>query len=102
VIGHPYNFRFHGRVLACQSGFDYTGADPHEKPGMTCHHMAIAAGAAEGLECCDFPAGADRCKTSPASGSVPPCRPDIAPRRSVNGVPDRLHAFARVRAGRRR
>jgi CelD/BcsL family acetyltransferase involved in cellulose biosynthesis len=97
VIGYLYNFRFRGRVLAYQSGFDYAGAGPHEKPGMTCHHLAIEAAAAEGMDCYDFLAGADRYKLSLASGSVPLHWLEIAPRWSVGGVLNRLHAFARAR-----
>ena len=41
VIGYLYNFRHRSRVLAYQSGFDYAGAGPHGKPGLTCHHAAI-------------------------------------------------------------
>ena len=96
VIGYLYNFRFRGRVLAYQSGFDYAGAGPHEKPGMTCHHLAIEAAAAEGMECYDFLAGADRYKTSLASGAVPLHWLEIAPRWSVGGVLNRLHEFARA------
>ena len=99
VIGYLYNFRFRGRVLAYQSGFDYAGAGPHEKPGMTCHHLAIEACAAEGVERYDFLAGADRYKLSLASGSVPLHWLEIAPRWSVNGLLNRLQEFARGRAG---
>ena len=95
VVGYLYNFRFRGRVLAYQSGFDYAGAEPHEKPGMTCHHLAIEAALAEGVACYDFLAGADRYKLSLASGSVPLHWLEIAPRWSAAGVAHRLHAFAR-------
>lgn len=101
VIGYLYNFRFRGRVLAYQSGFDYAGAAPHEKPGMTCHHLAIEAGAAEGMERYDFLAGADRYKRSLASESVPLHWLDIAPRWSVDGMLNRLHAIAHGWTGRR-
>ncbi len=96
VIGYLYNFRFRGRVLAYQSGFDYAGAGPHEKPGMTCHHVAIEAGAAEGVDCYDFLAGADRYKLSLASGSVPLHWLEITPRWSAGGVLSRLHESAQV------
>ncbi len=100
VIGYLYNFRFRGRVLAYQSGFDYAGAGPHEKPGMTCHQMAIEAGIAEGMDCYDFLAGADRYKRSLASGSVPLHWLEIMPRWSIEGALNRLHEFAQARARR--
>ena len=101
VIGYLYNFRFRGRVLAYQSGFDYAGAGPHEKPGMTCHHLAIEAAAAEGMERYDFLAGADRYKLSLASGSEPLHWLAMAPRWSAEGMLHRLHAVARAWRERR-
>jgi CelD/BcsL family acetyltransferase involved in cellulose biosynthesis len=71
VIGYLYNFRFRNRVLAYQSGFDYAAAGPHQKPGLTCHHAAIEACAAEGIDCYDFLAGAHRYKSSLANEAVP-------------------------------
>jgi CelD/BcsL family acetyltransferase involved in cellulose biosynthesis len=70
-IGYLYNFRFRERVLAYQSGFDYATAGAHEKPGMTCHHAAIEAALAEGMDCYDFLAGAQRYKSSLAGAEVP-------------------------------
>jgi len=95
-LGYLYNFRFRGRVLTYQSGFDYAAAGPHEKPGMTCHHMAIEAGVAEGMDYYDFLAGADRYKTSLATGSVPLHRLEISPRWSLEGVLNGLHDLARA------
>jgi CelD/BcsL family acetyltransferase involved in cellulose biosynthesis len=91
VIGYLYNFRYHGRVLAYQSGFDYEAAERHEKPGMTCHHLAIEAAAAEGMDYYDFLAGADRYKLSLANGSVVLHWLEIVPRWSVGGVRNGLH-----------
>ena len=71
VIGYLYNFRFRNRVLAYQGGFDYATAGRHEKPGLTCHHLAIEAAMAEGMDCYDFLAGADRYKTSLSCAMVP-------------------------------
>jgi CelD/BcsL family acetyltransferase involved in cellulose biosynthesis len=90
TFGYLYNFRFRGRVLTYQSGFDYAAAGPHEKPGMTSHHMAIEACAAEGIDCYDFLAGADRYKTSLANGTVPLHWLEISPRWSVGGMLKRL------------
>ena len=70
VIGYLYNFRHRGRVSAYQSGFDYAVAHPHEKPGMTCHHLAIELAAREGATAYDFLAGEDRYKTSMANAAT--------------------------------
>jgi CelD/BcsL family acetyltransferase involved in cellulose biosynthesis len=99
TIGYLYNFRFRGRVLTYQSGFDYAAAGLHEKPGMTCHHMAIEACAAEGIDCYDFLAGADRYKTSLANGTVPLHWLEILPRWSLEGVLNGLHDLARAWCG---
>jgi CelD/BcsL family acetyltransferase involved in cellulose biosynthesis len=64
TIGFLYNFRHRERSLAYQSGFDYPRANPHRKPGMTCHHAAIEAAARWGLLRYDFLAGDDRYKRS--------------------------------------
>jgi len=71
VIGLLYNFRYRGRTSAYQSGFDYAGADRHQKPGLTCHHQAIRFAAAAGLDRYDFLAGDDRYKRSLADGATP-------------------------------
>jgi CelD/BcsL family acetyltransferase involved in cellulose biosynthesis len=71
VIGYLYNFRFRGRVLAYQSGFDYARASAHEKPGLTCHQAAIEAALEEGMEGYDFLAGEQRYKASLGGVAVP-------------------------------
>jgi CelD/BcsL family acetyltransferase involved in cellulose biosynthesis len=70
VIGYLYNFQHRGRVLAYQSGFDYASADPHQKPGLTCHHLAIERSLAESRDLYDFLAGGDRYKRSLANGET--------------------------------
>jgi CelD/BcsL family acetyltransferase involved in cellulose biosynthesis len=70
VIGYLYNFRYRGRALAYQSGFDYAGADRQQKPGLTCHHLAIERSLGEGCEVYDFLAGNDRYKRSLADGET--------------------------------
>ena len=70
TVGFLYNFEWRGGVLAYQSGFDYPGAGPHQKPGLTCHHQAIEDASARGLNCYDFLAGADRYKRSLATSEV--------------------------------
>lgn len=70
VIGYLYNFRHRGRVLAYQSGFDYDVATGAQKPGMTCHQMAIDMYAAAGVRAYDFLAGDHRYKRSLANGQA--------------------------------
>lgn len=79
VIGYLYNFRHRGTVSAYQSGFAYSAAiahekpghekighekPGHEKPGLVCHAIAIRYYATQGLDSYDFLAGAARYKTS--------------------------------------
>jgi CelD/BcsL family acetyltransferase involved in cellulose biosynthesis len=64
VIGYLYNFRYRGRSLAYQSGFDYAGASRSGKPGLTCHYEAIRLTAGWGGIRYDFLAGNDRYKRS--------------------------------------
>jgi CelD/BcsL family acetyltransferase involved in cellulose biosynthesis len=68
VIGYLYNFRYRGRAMAYQSGFDYEAAGRHEKPGLTCHHLAIEYALDDGADVYDFLAGGDRYKRSLADG----------------------------------
>ena len=63
-IGLLYNFRHRGHSLAYQSGFDYAGAGPREKPGLTCHYEAIRFAARWGAGQYDFLAGDARYKRS--------------------------------------
>lgn len=70
VIGYLYNFRYRDRVLAYQSGFDYAAADRHQKPGLTCHHLAIERSRVETAAVYDFLAGGDRYKRSLANGET--------------------------------
>lgn len=64
VVGYLYNLVRGGRACAYQSGFDYPGAGPHAKPGLTCHHLAIEMHRARGGISYDFLGGADRYKRS--------------------------------------
>lgn len=70
TVGFLYNFEWRGDVLAYQSGFDYPGAGPHQKPGLTCHHQAIEDAVARGLDRYDFLAGPDRYKRSLGTSEV--------------------------------
>jgi CelD/BcsL family acetyltransferase involved in cellulose biosynthesis len=70
TVGYLYNFIHRGRVYAYQSGFDYAGAGAHEKPGLTCHRLAIEHYLSEGMDSYDFLAGEDRYKASLANTST--------------------------------
>jgi CelD/BcsL family acetyltransferase involved in cellulose biosynthesis len=96
LVGCLYNFRHGGDVLAYQSGFDYAGALAHEKPGMTCHHLAIELARAEGMRRYDFLAGESRYKTSLANGSAAMHWLELLPRWSVSGVLARVRMAARI------
>lgn len=63
-VGYLYNFVWRNWVLAYQSGFVYPDGDAHRKPGLTCHHLAIAEHLAAGRGGYDFLAGAARYKSS--------------------------------------
>lgn len=67
VVGYLMNFRHRGTVSAYQSGFNYAGAGPHQKPGLTCHYLAIEFYRSQGAAVYDFLAGADRYKLSLAN-----------------------------------
>ena len=71
VLGYLYNFLWRGAVAAYQSGFDFAAAGPHEKPGLTAHHLAIEHYAALGATRYDFLAGAARYKASLADAARP-------------------------------
>jgi CelD/BcsL family acetyltransferase involved in cellulose biosynthesis len=70
VVGYLYNFVHRGWVSSYQSGFDYAAAGPHQKPGLTCHVVAIAHYRAQGATAYDFLAGSDRYKTSLANAET--------------------------------
>ena len=90
VLGYLYNFRHRGRVMSYQSGFDYAGAGPHQKPGLTCHHLAIEMYRAQGASVYDFLAGPDRYKLS-LGGPGPILHwVELVPRRSVLGFAARV------------
>jgi CelD/BcsL family acetyltransferase involved in cellulose biosynthesis len=70
LVGLLYNFRYRGRMLAYQGGFDYAGAGRHQKPGLTCHHQAIRFSADAALDRYDFLAGEGRYKRSLAGDAT--------------------------------
>lgn len=96
VIGYLYNFVHRGHVLAYQSGFDYAGAsDPHAKPGLTCHRLAIDFYRARGMRRYDFLAGEDRYKRSFGNGEIAMHWVEFLPRFSLPWLGARARLFAR-------
>ena len=93
VVGYLMNFRHRGVVSAYQSGFNYADARQHQKPGLTCHFLAIEAYRAQGVTIYDFLAGADRYKLSLANAQRWLHWLTVAPRwqaRSLSTVARRL------------
>lgn len=70
IVGILYNFRWRGRALAYQSGFDYGSAGRHQKPGLTSHHLAVRHYLVTGIDSYDFLAGDGRYKRSLADGQI--------------------------------
>jgi CelD/BcsL family acetyltransferase involved in cellulose biosynthesis len=109
IIGYLYNFRFGGRVSAYQGGFDYAAAGRHQKPGLTCHHLAIETALAEGATGYDFLAGDARYKTSLANAETVLHWVEVVPRWSpralihrANDYGTRAFIMTRERCGRQR
>ncbi|MCR0985119.1 GNAT family N-acetyltransferase [Roseomonas populi] len=68
-VGYLYNFRLGGRVSAYQSGLAPTEAGSPEKPGLTCHAMAVERALEAGDAVYDFLAGDAQYKRSLANGA---------------------------------
>ncbi len=96
TIGFLYNFRYRNRVYAYQSGFDYQVSHPHQKPGLTCHHLAIEMCQCQGVEIYDFLAGAARYKTSLANASVDLHWIEMTRRRSLRSWVDYAGSLSRI------
>ena len=64
IIGYLLNFIHQGHVYTYQSGFNYNTLHPHEKPGLTCHAVAIMQYLREGYNLYDFLGGDARYKAS--------------------------------------
>lgn len=63
VVGYLYNFRYRGHVYAYQSGFA-DADEPHAKPGLVTHALAIRHNLDQGAHTYDFLAGDNRLKLS--------------------------------------
>lgn len=84
TIGYLYNLAWHGYVSVYQSGFNYEPSNPHLKPGLTSHHLAIEMYLAEGARSYDFLAGADRYKVSLSTTMAPMHWIEIGGHRIIN------------------
>lgn len=96
AVGYLLNFRHRGRVLAYQSGFDYAGAGPHQKPGLTCHHQAIEWYRAAGAATYDFLAGPDRYKATLAGAAQELRWIELLPRWSLRGMAERIRGYRQL------
>ena len=96
LIGCLYNFRAGGRVLAYQSGFNYADADAHQKPGLTCHHLAIELYRSEDCSAYDFLAGDGRYKSSFANAVQTLHWLDLAPSWSPRGLLNRVRMTIKI------
>lgn len=97
ALGYLYNFRWRDRVANYQTGFDYDTAETaQQKPGLTCHHLAAAMYAGEGLATYELLAGGHRYKTSLATGADTLHWVELLPPGSLPGL---LHRARAVLAG---
>ncbi len=83
VIGYLYNLLQRDWVGNYQGGFDYASADSHQKPGLTCHHMAVEFYRAEQRSSYDLLAGDDRYKASLAQSRTELHWLELVPRWSL-------------------
>jgi CelD/BcsL family acetyltransferase involved in cellulose biosynthesis len=88
TVGYLYNFHLRGQVSAYQSGL--ATATGHEKPGLTCHALAIERALAGGDAVYDFLGGADRYKLSLATDEAPLLWAELVPRWSPWGMVARM------------
>jgi CelD/BcsL family acetyltransferase involved in cellulose biosynthesis len=96
TVGLLYNFRFHGWVYAYQSGLDSSGdQQPHAKPGLTCHTLAISRALDRGDRAYDLLAGDQRYKLSLADERVTLLWAELARPRSPAALAVRLWNLTR-------
>ncbi len=94
AIGYLLMVRRGGWVGYYQAGFDYAGAGPHQKPGMSCHHAAIRYYIGQGASAYDFMAGDGQLKRALSNAEVALHWLEVAPRWSAHGMVMRLRAAA--------
>ena len=97
TIGYLLNLRRGGWIGQYQGGFDYAGAGPHQKPGLSCHHAAIRYYRDQGATDYDFLAGADRYKLSFADAETALHWVEAAPRLSLQGVFIKMRGISMTR-----
>ncbi len=64
IIGYLLNFLHRGHVYSYQSGINYNTRHAHEKPGLTCHVVALLHYLREGCDIYDFLGGDSQHKAS--------------------------------------
>ena len=90
LIGCLYNFHHRGTVLSYQSGFAYDAANPHRKPGLTAHYLAMSQYGRAGVTRYDFLAGHDRYKASLSNAEAMLHWLDLSPKWSARGILGRV------------
>jgi CelD/BcsL family acetyltransferase involved in cellulose biosynthesis len=70
LLGNLYNFRWRDHIYSYQTGFNYVTCDPHRRPGLSSHHLAIGKSIQDGVGIYDFMAGQARYKASLSNDSV--------------------------------
>jgi CelD/BcsL family acetyltransferase involved in cellulose biosynthesis len=70
VVGLLYNLRYRGVVYAYQSALSDPSGQPHAKPGLTCHTLAIRRALGQCHITYDFLAGDQRYKRSLSDGAA--------------------------------
>ncbi|WP_338663923.1 GNAT family N-acetyltransferase [Pararoseomonas sp. SCSIO 73927] len=94
-VGYLYNFRLGGRVSAYQSGLVAGEAGSPEKPGLTCHAMAVERALEAGDAVYDFLAGDAQYKRSLANGAGALVWSERVPVLSPLGIAARLRRVLR-------
>ncbi|WP_426960181.1 GNAT family N-acetyltransferase [Muricoccus radiodurans] len=84
-VGFLYNLRLGAVVHAYQAGMNRAVPDPHAKPGMTSHVLAIREAAAAGHRVYDLMAGDQRYKRSLATEAAPLLWAELVSRRGLAG-----------------
>ncbi|HEV7268354.1 MAG TPA: GNAT family N-acetyltransferase [Falsiroseomonas sp.] len=94
LIGLLYNVRSGRRVHAYQTGLADTADEPHARPGLTCHCLAIGMALDRGDAAYDLLAGDQRYKLSLADREAQLWWVELAPAGSMAALIGRLRALA--------